>query len=211
MGVLLADRLLAQRAGWETFGPPLYQVNAVETAPGARTTVYAAGSIYEESQSAVFVSEDGGPSWRALLQAPAGSFYTEILIDPNDPRIILAGSTSAGSVRVDVSTDGGSTWSTSQDLTPFCGNPSLAAGATPGTVYLACGTLFLRSPDDGATWTAPAAAFTEPVRLTTGPDGALYAFGPSGVHRSGDGGAHWTPAAAAPRRPLARIPSARVR
>ena len=59
MGVLLADRLLAQRAGWETFGPPLYQVNAVETAPGARTTVYAAGSIYEESQSAVFVSEDG--------------------------------------------------------------------------------------------------------------------------------------------------------
>ena len=198
MCVLIADRLLAQRVGWETFGPPLYQVNAIEAAPGSRTTVYAAGSIYQESQSAVFVSDDGGRSWRTLLQAPSGSFYTELLVDPNDPRTILVGSTSAGSVRVDASIDGGATWAMSQDLSPSCGNPSLAAGPTPGSIFLSCGNLFLRSPDDGGTWTPPVAAFTEPVRLTTAPDGTLYAFGSSGVHSSTDGGGHWTLAAAAP-------------
>jgi hypothetical protein len=185
-------------AGWETFGPPLYQVNAVEADPGAGARAYAAGSIYAESQSGFFASDDRGRTWSVLLQAPGGDFYTEILVDPNDSQTILVGSTDAASTRVDVSTDGGSTWSMSQRLSPFCGNPSLAAGGSPGTVYLACGVLFVRSPDDGDTWTSPAAAFAEPVRLLTGAGGALYAFGASGIQRSLDGGDHWETAASAP-------------
>jgi photosystem II stability/assembly factor-like uncharacterized protein len=183
--------------GWETSGPELHQVNAVAAAPDDDRTVYVGSSIYEVSQSAIFVSTDAGRSWRALVEASLGDFFSEILVDVRGSRTIYAGASGGGATNVYRSPDGGATWPLVQTLAPAC-SPSLAAGSPAGTVLLACGMRLLRTRDSGATWEALTAPFTEPTRLTPAVGGAVLAYGTTRIFRSVSDGASWTEIAAAP-------------
>jgi photosystem II stability/assembly factor-like uncharacterized protein len=186
-----------QVGGWETSGPELYQVNAVAAAPGDDRTVYAGSSIYEVSQSAIFVSADAGRNWRALVEATQGDFFSEILVDPRGSLAIYAGASGSGVTNVYRSADDGSTWPLVETVSPAC-SPSLAAGSVAGTVLLACGTRLFRTRDAGTTWETLSPPFTEPTRLTAAAGGGLLAYGTTGIFRGTSDGGSWTQIASAP-------------
>src|ERR1700680_393077 len=87
---LVASHALGQGAGWQTFGPALFQVDAVATASDV-LTVYAAGADFSAGQSAIFRSTDGGLTWNTVVQAATGEFYSDILVDPGNPATIYTG------------------------------------------------------------------------------------------------------------------------
>src|SRR3954469_12941590 len=59
-------------AAWVSSGPELNQVNAVSPDPDVDGDIYATGSIYAASQSALYGSQDAAGSWGALQAGPAG-------------------------------------------------------------------------------------------------------------------------------------------
>ena len=194
LGVLLgtaAASAFAQPAGWESFGPPLFQVSDVATGSD-ETTVYASSANTTAGQSGIFRSTDAGNSWTGLVQAPSGEFYGDILVDPGNPQTLYTGTLGGtGNVtRLYRSLDGGTNWFLGQTLSTYC-VPSFAPGATSGTVLVACGTGLWRTTDSGQSWRSQSAPFSQATRLATGAGGAVYAYGPSTLFRSIDGGATW--------------------
>ena len=175
---------------WETSGPPLFQVNAVAVGP-EELTVYAGGADYAASQAALFKSADGGRRWDALVQADPGEFYGDILVDPASPSTIYAGALFNGVTRLYRTGDGGTTWSLRQTIPAYC-VPSFAAGTSPGAALVACGTRLYRTSDAGLSWLEVTAPFAEPTRLTNGPGGAFFAYGPTRIYKSVNGGTAWT-------------------
>jgi len=188
----LVSPALAQSPSWESFGPPLFQVNAVATGLD-ELTVYAGGADYAASQAALFKSADSGRRWETLEQAEPGEFYSDILVDPGSPATIYAGAlvSSNSSTRIYLSGDGGQTWSLRQTIPSYC-IPSFAPGSTAGTVLVACGTRLLRSSDTGLTWQDVPNPFTESTRLTPGPAGSLFAYGQTRIFKSTSGGSTWS-------------------
>lgn len=186
------------RPGWATSGPPLNQVNSVVAPPDAGAVVYAVGSQFEASQSALFASSDGGETWDPLVEAPRGDYYSEIFVDPRDTRRLFAGSqTSAGNTKIYRSTDQGGDWSLILTISTVCG-PSFAPGFGADALLIACGTRLFRTPDAGLTWEEPATPFTETTKLTAGPASAVYAYGASRIFRTSNEGATWADAGRAP-------------
>ena len=184
--------------GWTTSGPVLYQVNSVATGPQDHASVYAAASIYDVKQSALFRSPDGGKTWNTLVEASGGEFYSEIAVDPRDPRRLYAGAAgNSGTASIYRSIDGGETWSKRSSVSPSCA-PSFAPGSSRDTVLLSCGKKVLRSQDAGATWTELTSPFTEPTRLAAGSSGTLLAYGATGIFRSTDDGGTWVSIASPP-------------
>jgi len=185
-----AAAALAQAPAWETTGPPLFQVNAVAAGPD-ELTVYAGGADYAASQAALFKSADGGHRWDALVEAEPGEYYSDILVDPTSPSTIYAGALVNGTTRIYRTGDGGATWSLRQTIPSYC-VPSFAAGTSAGAALVACGTHLYRTSDAGLTWLEVPAPFAEPTRLTTGPGGAFFAYGPTHIYKSVNGGSAWT-------------------
>lgn len=75
-------------------------VQAITPHPTEPSTVYAA------TRKGVFRSTDAGETW-TNLNAPEGVEYWSLVINPDDPQVILAGSSPIGVVK---SEDGGQTW-----------------------------------------------------------------------------------------------------
>jgi photosystem II stability/assembly factor-like uncharacterized protein len=187
--VCLVSPALAQSPSWETFGPPLFQVNAVATGSD-ELAVYAGGADYAANQAALFKSADGGRRWETLEQAEPGEFFSDILVDPGSPATIYAGALFNGATRLYRSGDGGETWSLRQTIPSYC-IPSFAPGAAAGAALVACGTRLLRTSDAGLTWQDVPAPFTESTRLTTGAAGSLFAYGQTRIFKSTNGGVAW--------------------
>ena len=186
----LVSPALAQSPSWETFGPPLFQVNAVATGSD-ELTVYAGGADYAASQAALFKSADGGRRWETLEQAEPGEFFSDILVDPGSPATIYAGALVNSTTRIYRSGDGGQTWSLRQTIPSYC-IPSFAPGAAAGAALVACGTHLLRTSDAGLTWQDVSNPFTESTRLTPGPAGSLFAYGQTHIFKSTSGGGTWS-------------------
>jgi len=185
-----ASRALAQSPAWETFGPPLFQVNAVATAPD-ELTVYSGSADFSAGQSAIFRSVNGGHTWSTVVQAASGEFYSDLLVDPANPATLYAGALASGSTtRIYRSADSGATWTLGQEIPAFC-VPSFAAGASAGAAFVACGTRLYKTGDAGLTWQEIAVPFTEPTRLTADGAGALLAYGQTTLFRSAAGGTSW--------------------
>lgn len=188
-------RLGAQNLGWQSFGPPLYQVNDVSTGIDD-LTVYAASANFNAGQSAISASTDGGNTWAGLVQAPAGQFYAEVLADRSDPNRLYAGASGGTTTTIYFSNTAGAGWAVGQTIPAFC-VPSFAQSSANGSVLVACGTS-LYSTSDGATWTPVTNPFTEATRLAAGPGTTMYAYGTTHIFRSTDSGQTWSPSGTAP-------------
>ena len=187
--------LLAQNLGWQSYGPPLFQVSDVSTGI-ADLTVYAASANFSAGQSAISGSTDGGQTWTGLEQAPTGQFYAEVLADQSDANRLYAGATGSGATTIYFSNTAGTGWAVGQTTPALC-LPSFAQSAANGNVLVACGTS-LYSTSDGATWTSVTNPFTEATRLAAGPGGTMYAYGPTHIFKSTDSGQTWSPSGSAP-------------
>ena len=200
LGMLLfgaAASLAAQPAGWESFGPPLYQISDVATGSD-ETTVYASGAYVPAGQSGIFESTDAGNDWTGLVQSANGESFGDLLVDPGNSRTIYTGTLGSDHMtRFYRSLDGGATWSLGQTLGSLC-VPSFAAGASSGTALAACGTGLWKTTDSGQSWQALTAPFTQTTRLAAGAGGVLWAYGPTTIFRSNDGGATWQPVGTPP-------------
>ncbi len=217
LAILLATLgLAAGSAGedlnrWDSIGPDaaapgnyVGPVGAIAVDPRNPAILYAGIS------RGLYKTEDGGTTWRQLLQdrvpssIPANPTYwafTLIAIDPADPDIVLAAS---GGGSVFRSANAGESW-----LTVLSTQGVASLDATPGGPALACGTQSGRlatfsSVDSGLTWTevAPlagkavqafAASAANPGRIW-----AAVAGDPAGavVYFSDDSGASWAPRSA---------------
>src|SRR5689334_19351363 len=115
-----AARAAAQPAGWQSFGPPLFQISDVATGSD-ETTVYATGANTAAGQSGIFESTDAGNLWTGLAQAAAGESFGDLLVDPSNPQTIYTGSLGTDHVtRLYRSIDGGITWSLRQTIPVLC-------------------------------------------------------------------------------------------
>ncbi len=192
-----AASMAAQPAGWESFGPPLYQISDVATGSD-ETTVYASGANTAAGQSGIFESTDAGSLWTGLVAAPLGEAYGDLLVDPGNSQTIYTGTLGSDHrTRLYRSLDGGVTWFLGQTLGALC-VPSFAPGASTGTALVACGTGLWKTADSGQSWQALSPPFTQTTRLAPGAAGALWAYGPTTLFRSNDGGTTWQAAGTPP-------------
>ncbi len=187
----------AQLPGWETFGPPLFQVNSVAAGPGL--TVFASGADYAASQGALYRSADSGLTWKVVAEATRNEYFSDILVDPTDSERVFAGAPDgdASATNIYRSSDGGTSFIASFIVTPYC-VPSFAKGRSPDTVLLACGLRLARTDDAGLSWHDLQSPSTEPVRLTSGPGGTLFAYGTTQIFKSASDGSSWVPVGSAP-------------
>ncbi len=194
---LLASTASAQLSGWETFGPPLFQVNAVAAGPGL--TVFASGADYAASQGALYRSVDAGVTWTVVAEAARNEYFSDILVDPTNSQRVFAGAPDGDAQATNIyrSSDGGTSFTASLIVTPYC-VPSFAKGGSPDTVLLACGLRLARTEDAGLSWHDLQSPSTEPVRLTSGPGGTLFAYGTTKIFKSASDGSSWVPAGSAP-------------
>lgn len=182
--------LVAQPAGWESFGPPLFPVSDVATGAD-ETTVWASAADAASGQSGIFRSTDAGNTWTGLAAAPSGESYGDILVDPGNSQTLYTGTLGSDhQTRLYRSLDGGMNWSLGQTLASSC-LPSFAPGTATGSALAACGTTLWRTADSGQSWQSVTVPFSQPTRLARGAGGALWAYGPTTLFRSNDSGATW--------------------
>jgi photosystem II stability/assembly factor-like uncharacterized protein len=152
------------RLVWQEFtieGPSVLTIATVRNKIDPQLRAVYAGT----EPSSLFVSRDGGTSWRELEglknlpSAPTWSFpprpwtshVRSIAISFEDPDLIVAGIELGGVVR---SEDGGKSW---QDQRPgaYADCHSLSThAAAPNTIYEAAGGGFAQSEDFGDNWVA---------------------------------------------------------
>ncbi|MCB1057528.1 MAG: hypothetical protein KDD11_18670 [Acidobacteria bacterium] len=162
----------------------------------AATRLYASGGI-----GSVFGSGDAADHWQLLAQ-PRFAVETPLAVDPRDPLTVYRGANGG----VDRSSDGGQTWSHTEDGLVCNEIATLAvAPGRPSTLYAAgysltgaCSLEFPdvcfshRSTDGGVTWscTAPLGLV---LRFLVDPrdDLRVYALERDGLFRSEDGGETW--------------------
>ena len=155
-----------------------------------------------------FVFLLAGPTLRPLAAqeswvptGPAGGIVGSLVIHPDDPRILWAG-TSGGVFK---STNGGASWTpTNQGLTGLRISALAVAPSDPETLYAAVrapfsGTGVFRSTDGGATWTRASASPRPPnplalvLELAVHPrnPNVVYAATPQGLYKTGTGRGPW--------------------
>jgi photosystem II stability/assembly factor-like uncharacterized protein len=139
--------------------------------PTDPSVLYASGHPSSGGNLGFVMSVDGGATWTLLSPGVDGPVdFHQMDVSPADPRVIYG---VYGSLQV--SRDGGKTWTIAGQ--PPEGLIALAASASSTTrIYGATETGLMVSDDAGATWRVGAFA-GEPVSMvSTGPDGALYAY-----------------------------------
>jgi len=181
-GLLASDD---RGATWHTLtmGLPATVINCLAVDPGLTGTVYAG------TGRGLFVSADGGSSWRATqITKPVWS----LAVDPAARGRVYAGTASGGVWRTG---DNGATWQLAQvrgRMDAIAVDPQ-----RPDRVYAASGFGVFRSSDGGVTWArtarAPIPAGAHSLAVDPLHADALYAGTVrEGVFSSRDGGASWT-------------------
>ncbi|MDQ6891464.1 MAG: hypothetical protein M3167_02160 [Acidobacteriota bacterium] len=202
--ILVSGLFLTSGAAWQSNGPPFPYVSDLVLSPESPLVVYAvAGDFIRgadgawRNPSALFQSADGGTTWKALANAPAGETAYAIAVDPIDSsRLLASTTTSASSSRVYATRDGGVTWALVADIAA-CYRASVAFENTSGRAYAAaCGDLI--ESDDGEHWTTRKGSLPEYATLQAGARRDLYAISPDEVLRSTDHGDSWSSIAQAP-------------
>jgi photosystem II stability/assembly factor-like uncharacterized protein len=146
----------------------------------------------------IFLSSNGGETFRSISAGGPAPGVSEFAVDPRDPLRILAVTYFVGALLTE---DGGATWDVvSTEVVPGVAPFPTDAAFDPfvaGRLYVVDVNGLLRSDDGGASWSAvsrltdvcSSCYWVEPDPVV--PD-RLYAGGLSGLARSDDAGATWT-------------------
>ena len=181
---------------------------AIVFAPSDPTTVYAGTSAFFSAGTfddrmpagGVYVSHDGGASWRPANDALSrDANVTGLAVDPQDPQVVYAATGNHGLLK---SADGGKRWMAINQSLP--GEPGALSikihPSEPPVVYAGLAHAGLvRSADGGATWRPSAAGMNPEASVSDivfDPADPLVMYAAdrlSGVYRSTDGGTTWTP------------------
>lgn len=179
-----------------SIGPEGGGVTALAVAPGSST-------VYTGTGNGIYKSVDRGQSWTEASRGLTDVAIAALVIDPADPRTLLAG-TAGGLFR---STDGAGTWQpvplTAGGVAGRSDVQSLALDAAdPRTLYAGIDSRspadhLVRSTDGGASWEVVPFPGERPLALAA--SGPLVLAGTDrGLYRSTDGGASWAAVAAVP-------------
>ncbi len=175
--------------------------------PENSNRVYAGTRIYKDEalppwKGILYKSEDGGNSWRAVLENVGGSdqqdWVYSIALLPRDPNIILAATHEHGAY---LSRDYGRTWSPANTgVDDLSGRAALfdPRYRNPSVAYMGVWhrTGFYKSTNDVVTWNLLAYPNVKVYSMALDPQvpETLYAatFSSHGVLKSGNGGQSWT-------------------
>lgn len=189
------------------------RVNGIGVVAGDPNTAYIASEF-----GGLFLTQDAGQTWRHL-DSHHPQVTWDVKVDPGNTGNVYASSFYDGKTTsvsgIQVSRDGGATWSHPASATPGTGTPCNAtARAEPAahgisvrpdqnaTVYVGTNCGLARSTDSGATWT-----FLDPTGTGTAgtvidvlaqAGGSVDVCGTQGFFHSPDGGTTWIQAATAP-------------
>lgn len=182
------------------------RTNGLATTPGNNQILYAAtewGGLYKTT--------DKGLTWAHLVgHRPTATWDVEV--DPSSASRVYATSfydgRSATQAGINVSTDGGTTWSRPASVTPPAGFCNTAAdrtepsgfgisidAAAPATAYAGTACGLAKTTDSGATWAyidpTPATLATRVWDVVVHHGGIVDVCGDDGHLRSTDGGTTW--------------------
>lgn len=185
---------------WAPVGPYTIagRVKGLAQPEGQPDTLYAASA-----NGGVWRTTDRGVTWEPLSDFEDTLSGSAIVVDPNDPSILYFGTGETQhidaypGVGVLKSTDGGMTWTASNDFSPYVWRLAIHAAA-PSRLF-AAGQGGCYVSNDGAVTFALIAATGLPAGEATDvavrPDDAdtvFCAFRGQGVYRSQDGGTTWS-------------------
>ena len=168
-------------------------VTAFAADPRTAGTVYAgtsfSGGVFNPEAGAVYRSSDAGAHWAAGAGVRAS--VLALLVDPNSPAAVYAGTTDGGWH----SADGGATWSRVGPSLPLPRVAALAATSSPTRVFAGGEGGVFASADGGATWVSSGSGIAPQVVTALAADPAgrtVYAAtNGAGVFRTTDGGGSW--------------------
>jgi photosystem II stability/assembly factor-like uncharacterized protein len=139
--------------------------------PANPLSYYASGHPATGGNSGFLRSADGGASWTQLSEGAEGPVdFHQMDVSPVDPKIIYG-----NYGRLQVSRDGGSTWTIAGEPPPAL--IALAASSLEAQrLYAATEKGLYTSDDGGATWRAAGFEGDVVSMVETGSDGAIYAY-----------------------------------
>jgi PKD repeat protein len=176
-------------AGYEGLG----RINVVGFHPTDPNKIYIGAP-----SGGMWQSSDGGQTWESHTDTLPTLGVSAIIIDKNNPDLILIGTGDrdagdAPGMGVFISTDGGQTWSISNTgmgnktvgkLLQHPTNTQILLAATTGGVY--------RSTDGGANWTLSKAGGFKDIVFKPGDPSIVYAAADANFFRSTDNGISFT-------------------
>lgn len=168
---------------------------AIVVDPSASSTIYAALTQNDVTNTGLFKSTDGGSSWTELTNGLGFERVNALAIDPSSPTTIYAGMIFGGVFK---STNGGASWVNSSTGITFGGASAIVVDpASPQTVYASFGGGgVFKTTNGGAGWSQVNNGLTATTvrALAIDPESNIYAgTSGGGVFKSTNGGGTWNP------------------
>jgi len=193
---------------WNKINWPILYLLAIIFVAAVPATRANSGAIYAGTNGfGIYKSTDGGASWSAINAGLTNLAVTSIVVDPNNPSTLYAGTRG----EIFKSTNGGGNWIPASSGLPDADNLMLSLTIDPSNsevLYVGVFDNFLRDSifktvDGGASWAAVGIIENRSVvvlAVSPADPNVIYAATdlacnpapcPHGLFKSTDGGAHW--------------------
>jgi photosystem II stability/assembly factor-like uncharacterized protein len=139
----------------------------------------------------IYRSTDGGQNWEAVdTSGISADSISALVVDPGNAQILYVGTNNG----VFISSDGGNSWTDSNEGFVNATISALALGRGTQTIYAGTDKRIYKSTDGGQRWTATDTGLpSSPIHsLATSPGAqTVFAANEEGLFRSTDGGGSW--------------------
>ena len=187
-------RTLDGGSTWETLTSVPGAVNGLVVDPVSSSTLYASFRRYRDPEylgleDLPMKSTDSGSMW-ALMEGLPELSMNLFVVDPHETsRVYSAG----GDAGVFVSSNGGETWTPTNDgLTDLRVVSLVLDPSSTSVLYAGTSSGIFSSVDRGQTWSLTALALAATALVVHPTNGMVFAATPDGVFRSVDEGATWS-------------------